>query len=196
MPRNFSFNVKVAWRDPRFIMRVVLGVFLAANLVAAIVAFKPFGGSVDDLRRHRSDLQARLGQLQGQLAEAKRMATKVEKARVEGDQFLERYIADRRTTFSQIFEELDKTAREAGIKPRDSNVELNEIEGSDTLEMMSITAGYEGKYENLEKFVNLLDRSPRFLIIESLVAAPQQGSDTLTVNLKLDTFVKETPGAS
>jgi hypothetical protein len=189
-------NFKAAARDPRVVVRVILGIFLAANLVAAVIAFKPFGGSVDDLRQRRAQLQAQLGQLQGQLAETKRLSGKVEMARTEGESFLGRYVTDRRTTFSTIFEELDKTAQQAGIKPRDRNVELNTIEGSDTLEMMSITAGYEGTYENLEKFVNLLDRSPRFLIIESLVASPQQGGQMLTVSLKLDTFVKETPGAT
>jgi type IV pilus assembly protein PilO len=62
--------------------------------------------------------------------------------------------------------------------------------------MMSITAGYEGSYSNLQKFVSLLDKSPRFLIIESLVASPQQGSPVLNVSLKLDAFVNEAPEAS
>ena len=84
----------------------------------------------------------------------------------------------------------------AGVKPRDRSAELNAIEGSDTLQMMSITAGYEGSYANLEKFVNLLDKSPRFLIIESMQAAPQQNGQVLTVTVKLDTFVKEAPGTA
>jgi len=192
MPRNF----KAALRDSRVIVRALLGVLLVANLAAAVMAFKPFGGSADDLRRQRGDLQAQLGQLQARLAQTRKLASKVASARAEGDSFLERYVSDRRTTFSTIFEEMDRTAQQAGIKPRDRNVELSPIEGSDTLEMMSITAGYEGPYESLEKFVNLLDRSPRFLIIESLVAAPQQGGQMLNVTLKLDTFVKEPPGAT
>lgn len=192
MPRNF----KAALRDPRVIVRALLGVLLAANLAAAVMAFKPFGGSADDLRRQRGELQAQLGQLQAHLAQTRKLTSKVEGARVEGDHFLDRYVTDRRTTYSTIFEEMDRTAQQAGIKPRDRNVELTAIEGSDTLEMMSITAGYEGPYESLEKFVNLLDRSPRFLIIESLVAAPQQGGQMLNVTLKLDTFVKEPPGAT
>jgi Tfp pilus assembly protein PilO len=192
MPRNF----KAAIREPRVVVRVILGVLLAANLVAAVIAFKPFGGSTDDLRQRHAGLQTQLAHLQAQLAETKRLSGKVEMARTEGDSFLDRYVSDRRSTFSTIFEELDKTAQEAGIKPRDRNVELNAIEGSDTLEMMSVTAGYEGTYENLQKFVNLLDRSPRFLIIESLVASPQQNGQMLTVSLKLDTFVKEAPGAT
>ncbi len=191
MPKDF----KTAIRNPRVVVRVVLGVLLAANLVASVLAFKPFGGSAEDLRQRRNELAAQLAQIQAHLAETQRLASKVEMARTEGDQFLARYVTDRRTTFSTIFEELDHTAEQAGIKPRDRNVELNPIEGSDTLEMMSITAGYEGTYQTLQKFINLLDRSPRFLIIESLVASPQQGGQTLTVTLKLDTFVKETPGA-
>lgn len=192
MPKNF----KAAVRDPRFLVRAILGVLLAGNLVAAVLAFNPFGGSAEDLRHHRAELQTQLAQMQARLGETKALASKVEKGRAEGDQFLDHYVTDRRTTFSTIFEELDHTAQDAGIKPRDRNVELNAIEGSDTLEMMSITAGYEGSYESLEKFMNLLDRSPRFLIIESLVASPQQGGQTYNVTLKLDTFVKEAPGAA
>ncbi len=192
MPRNF----KTALRDPRVLVRALLGVLLAANLGAAVMASKPFGGSADDLRRERGELQARLAQLQTHLAQTRKLASKVQSARAEGDNFLDRYVTDRRTMSSTIFEEMDRTAQQAGIKPRDRNVELSPIEGSDTLEMMSITAGYEGPYESLEKFVNLLDRSPRFLIIESLVAAPQQGGQMLNVTLKLDTFVKEHPGAT
>jgi Tfp pilus assembly protein PilO len=191
MPKNF----RAALRDPRVVVRAILGVLLAANLVAAVLAFKPFGGSADDLRQERLALQNQLGQMQARLKTTQGLADKTQKGRTEGDQFLDRYVTDRRTTFSTIFQELDRTAQDAGIKPRESNVELNQIEGSDTLEMMSITAGYEGSYENLQKFISLLDKSPRFLIIESLQAAPQQGGQTLNVTLKLDTFVKEAPGA-
>ena len=188
-------NYRTAIREPRVVARVILGVLLAANLVAAVMAFKPFGGSADDLRRRRSDLQMQLAQLQARLARTKQLASKVETARKQSDEFLTKYVTDRRVTFSTISEELDRIAQQAGIKGRDRNVELNPIEGSDTLEMMSITAGYEGSPASLEKFVNLLDKSPRFLIIESIVASPQQGGQMLNVNLKLDTFVKDLPEA-
>jgi hypothetical protein len=40
------------------------------------------------------------------------------------------------------------------------------------------------------KFVNLLDRSKRFLIIESLVAAPLPDGKTLSTMVKINTFVR------
>ena len=191
MPKDF----KAALHDPRVVVRAILGVLLVTNLAAAVLAFRPFGGSADDLRRRRTELQSGLSQLEARLATTQQLVDKVETARKQGDEFLARYVTDRRP-FSTIFEELDRTATDAGLKPKDRNIDLSDIEGSDTLKMMSITAGYEGPYSNLQKFVSLLDKSPRFLIIESLVASPQQGSQVLNVSLKLDTFVNEAPEAS
>jgi type IV pilus assembly protein PilO len=189
MPRNY----KAALKDPRVVMRVIIGALLAANLVAAVLAFKPFGGSTDDLRREQADLRRQLTQAQARLAATKQLVSKVETARREGDEFLTKYFTDRRTTYSTIIDELDRKAQDAGVKPRDRNLELNDIEGSDTLEMMSLSVGYEGKYDQIRKFVSLLDKSPRFLIIESMQASPQQNGDNVTVTLKLDTFVKQEP---
>jgi hypothetical protein len=74
-------------------------------------------------------------------------------------------------------------------------VVLEPVEGSETLSQMTISAGYEGTYANLTKFVNLLDKSPRFLIVESMAASPQQTGANLNVSFKLDTFVREAPGS-
>ena len=50
---------------PRVAMRFILGVLLLANLVAAVIAFKPFGGGADDLRRDRNVLQQQLTEGEG-----------------------------------------------------------------------------------------------------------------------------------
>jgi len=201
MPRNFKLAEKLKWKgvaikEPRVLLRAVVGTLLAANLVAAVMAFKPFGGSAADLRREQQALRVQLGRLQARAATSKRLVEKVETARREGDQFLAKYVMDRRTMSSTIQDELNRTAKEAGIKALPATLDLEPIEGSDTLEMMSISAGYEGTYAELTKFVNLLDKSPRFLIIENMQTAPQQGGQALNVTLKLDTFVRETAGPS
>ena len=200
MPRNFSFAGSLSslrWKDPRVAVRAVLGVLLLANLVAAAVAFKPFGGGADDLRRDRNVLQQQLAQLQKQVSRNKKMVEKVETARREGDQFLSRYFTERRDMTSTIQGEIEQIAKATGIVYQPTTFTLEPIEGSDTLAMMTINAGCQGTYAALSKFVNLVDKSPRFLIIESMVAAPQQTGQILNVTVKVDTFVKEQgPGAS
>lgn len=205
MPRAFNFSPRMLsggpslnLKDPRVLVRAGLGLLLLANMVAALVALKPWGGSAEDLAREQAGLQQQLAALKARLTQTQTLVGKAERARQEGDAFLTEYTTDRRTTFSTIFAELERVAKEAGIQPRPASYELEQVEGSDTLYQMSISAAYEGSYANLTKFVNLLDKSPRFLIIESLMAAPQQTNtgDLLSVSIKLDTFVREQPGST
>jgi Tfp pilus assembly protein PilO len=193
MPKSFSvagLNLK----DPRIAMRVVIGALLAANLAAAIVAFKPFGGSAEDLRREQESLQAQVTRMQQTVANSRQLASKVEKARTERDQFLAKYFTDSDTTSAMILTELDQASRAAGIKMGQAQFTPDEIVGTDTMHILRTTVGFEGNYLNFAKFVNLLDKSPRFMIIENLQAAApqQQGGQLLNVTLTIDTFVKET----
>jgi Tfp pilus assembly protein PilO len=190
MPRNFNLS-GLKWKDPRVIVRAVLGILLLANLVAAAIAFKPFGGGADDLRRDRHVLQQQLAQLQAQVTKNRKLVQKIETARSQGDQFLAKYFTDRRVVTSTIQGELVQIAKEAGVTYQPTTWTPEIIEGSDTLAMMTINAGCQGTYAALSKFVNLVDKSPRFLIIESMVAAPQQTGQILNVTIKVDTFVKE-----
>src|ERR1017187_9733479 len=162
MLRNFSLGkmklTGVSIKDPRVAMRAIIGVLLAANLAAAVIAFKAFGGSAGDLGLGQAGLGRPLTQ-----------------------------------------EELNRMAKEAGARPLPSAIQLEPIEGSDTLRMATITAGYEGTYANLKKFVEMVDKSPRFLIIENMtVVSPQQqqAAQLVNVSLKLDTFVREAPEAT
>jgi type IV pilus assembly protein PilO len=190
MPRNFDLSA-LKWKDPRVAVRAVLGVLLLANLVTAVIAFKPFGGGADDLRRDRNILRQQLAQLKLQVAKNKKLVEKIETARSQGDQFLAKYFTQRRVVTSTIQGELVQIAKDAGITYQPTTWNIEAIEGSDTLAMMTINAGCQGTYAALSKFVNLVDKSPRFLIIESMVAAPQQTGQVLNVTVKVDTFVME-----
>ena len=203
MPRNFNLT-GAAVKDPRLVMRAIIGILLAANLAVAVIAFKPFGGSADDLRRQTELLRAQLAKSEANLAATRKLVDKVQVARTQGDQFMTRYILDRRTASSTLVEELNKLAGEAGVKAgQEAYNEPELVEGSDTIALLSMSAGFEGTYAALSKLVNLLDRSPRFLIIENMVAsAPQTAGPAgapqdskLNVILRIDTFVRDETGA-
>jgi len=187
-----SVAAKINLRDPRVLVRTIIGVLLAANLAAAVVVFKPFGGSADDLRREQQSLSLRLTQAQNRLAYSKQLVEKVQKTRTEEDKFLNQYFTDTRTTSSLILAELNQAARDAGIKMGQATFNYEALEGSDTLQELTTQVGFEGTYANFCKFVNLLDKSPRFMVIENLQAAApqQQGGQALNVTLKIDTFVR------
>jgi type IV pilus assembly protein PilO len=195
MARSFNLPGNVKLKDPRVAVRLVLGTLLVANVVAALIVFRPWGGSADDLARQQQQLRQQLAAVENRLKQTQVVVTKVEQARKEGDEFQARYITDRRTTMSTIGEELNLIAQQAGVTPKGSVTNMEPVEGSDTLWQMTISEIYEGQYAQLAKLINLLDRSDRFLIISNMVATPKSSGNVLTVTLRLDTFVRAEPGS-
>ena len=186
---------KYKLKDPRVAVRVVLGVLVVANLVAALIVFRPWGGSAEDLQRQQVQLRQQLNLAQKHLDQSKVVVEKVERARKEGDLFLTKYITERRSTMSLVKEELNRIAQDAGVTPKGDSINLDPVEGSDTLWQMTISEVYEAPYPNLAKLINMLDKSQRFLIISNMVATPKTTGNLLTVTLRLDTFVRGEPGS-
>lgn len=191
MPRNF--DLRALMKDRRVVVRAGLGTLLAANLVAAIFVFHPLGGSAEDLAEEMRMKQRELAQQLKGVERSRSLVAKVQQAKVEGDKFLLEATLERRTTFPKLIEEMNKMAAESGMRPKEFSNLTDPVAGSDTLEQLTISANFEGSYASLVKFVNQLDKSPRFLIIESMQAAPQS-TGALSVSLKLDTFIRQAAG--
>jgi hypothetical protein len=194
MPRNSKSQGPAArshTRDLTRKIRIILGVLLALNLIAAGLVLFPPGGSADDLERELTSLQSQITQKRALLERSRLNVAAIEKARGEGDRFLADYFLSRRTADSTLLSVLSEAASKAQIKERDRAQTTEYIEGSDSLSMMTITGNYEGTYRNLLNFINELDHSQQLLIIESMSAAPQQGSNILTVSMKIDVFIRD-----
>ena len=194
MPRSFNTKVNIPAGltcDPRVVARAAIGTLLVANLIAAWFVFRPLGGSAEELEAQQVSMRQQLQQRTANLKTVRALAGKIENARLKGDEFMGTYFMPRRTASSTIVGELTTAAKDAGIKPKEHAFNFEPIEGSDTLSMMTITGNYEGTYRDLLEFVNRLDRSPRFMILDGLTAAPQQGTGNLNVAIKFNTFVRE-----
>ena len=206
MPRSFSIsninsltsNLRGAdWREPRVYVRGIVGLLVLANLLAAAFAFHLFGSSPAQLRDELADTQASVAAQRLQLVRKRQISVKIGKAKGEGDQFLSLYMTPRRTTYAQVYSELENAAERAGIKWKQGTFSPPDpVKGSDDLSRITLSVTFEASYPNLLKFVNLLDRSQRFLIIDSLAAAPLPDGKTLSTIVKVYTFVRDDSGGA
>ena len=171
--------------------RMILIVLLVLNLIAAGLVLYPPGGSAETLEQQAAALRTQVSQGKGLLERTRSHAGAVEKGRSDGDQFINRYFLARRGAYIAILSELSEAARRAKLKERENAFAIEPVDGSDGLSMMSIAANYEGTYRDLVAFVHEVDRSPLLIVIDSLSAAPQAGSNTLIVSMKIDAFVRE-----
>lgn len=178
-------------RNPRTNARILVSLLLLANFAAALWAFKPWAGSIEDLDRQTAGLRQQIRAKEQDIARLQRTTATIETARGDGDRFIQDHILSARTLSSTLVDELAQTAKKAGIKQREARFGIEPIEGSDTMSRMVVTGYYEGTYADLMHFLNLLDRSPRLLIIESLTAAPQTNGMTLNIAMKLNAFARD-----
>jgi len=195
--KSISLPVGAGWKETQVLVRIGLGLLLAANLIAAAFALNVFGSSPEVLNQSLVSAEARLQADQARLARSRVLTSSIGRGKSESDTFFANYFTSRRNTYSTIISEITETAKTAGMKTQDGTIApLDPIEGSDDLSMMTISINFEGSFAQFVKFVNLLDRSPRFLIIESMQVAPQPKGDVLNTNLKLHVFIKEDPGGT
>lgn len=198
MPRNFDVTQRwksITWRSPVVLARVGVGVLLVANIVAAGFAFHWWNDSPASIESKLAETRRQLVIERSLVTRSKSMASKVDTARSQAGSFIDRYMTPRRNTYSTILGDLDQMASVAGIKTRERAIARDPVEGSASLSMLTLTASFEGTYPNLLKFMNALDKSPRFLIVERLQAAPLANSQSLQVTVKLNAFVRDDPEA-
>lgn len=194
MPKSFNFKLPSgAKKDPRFIARAALGTLLFLNLIAAYAVLQPVGGSAEELEAQIASMRSSIQQRQNALTRMRALVAKIETGRQSGDEFLQKYFLEDRTKSSSILAELDAAAKETGMKVKERSFAYDPVEGSDTLSMMTVVANYEGTYSDLLEFVNKLDKSPRFLILDTLTASPQVSGPTLNVQFKFNAFVRGMP---
>jgi hypothetical protein len=168
----------------------VLGVLLALNLIAGFFYFFPPGGSADELDAALAQTRKQIQNTRATLDRSHSAVKKVQTARQEQENFVQGYFIDRRTASSTILTEIGAMAKKAGVTPREHSFTIDPIEGSDVFSMMTITANYEGTYADLVGFVNAVDRSRRFLIIDSIAAQPMQ-TGGLQARFKMNAFLRE-----
>src|SRR4051812_33787020 len=160
MAKNSKFKAPVTAEptNKAQIARIVLGVLVLLNLIAAGLVLYPPGGSAEALEEDLVRFQAQVKQSRTRLEETRKHALAVEKGRGAADEFLTKYFVPRRSAPSVILTELNQIAQRAGIKDRGNAFSADLIDGSDALGMLTITANFEGTYANLMNFVREIDR--------------------------------------
>ena len=185
MPKNFRLDLP----------RAIVLVLLVLNLVAGWFVYSPFGGSAEEMEAQLSALRSQARSQKASLERTKKLTANMDRGRNEGDQFLSSYFLSRSTTYSTVVDELSSMAKRAGVRVREHGFVEDPVEGSDELSMLSVNGNYEGTYADLLHFLREVDKAPRLLIIEALSASPQQGTGVLNINIRANTFVRESPFA-
>ena len=172
-------------RQTRKQLKMTLAILGGVDLVAAILYFSPLVGSAQSRQLQRNQLQAELTTKTHQVAPLKDLPQKIELAKQQIADFYKNRFPSQN---SQIYGELGKVAADTGVKIEQVRYKPAD-NSSNGLQPIEMEADLSGTYTSLAHFINALERSEMFFVINSVTFTGEpQGPVKLSV--KLETYLK------
>jgi len=194
MARSFKIDAArtaVSTGGPRFWLLAIGAVLLLANCVALFLYIPPPGGSRADLLQQREQLRAEIAATRGTSARLRSVSGKVQQGSSEANVFESQYFLPERLAYSDVISELQRMAKAAGVDEREAVFTKEQIEGSDDLSVLNISARCQGPEPNLMRFLHEVDKSPMILMLATLQATPQQKSGQIDTEIRFQVIIQE-----
>ncbi|HEX6802507.1 MAG TPA: GspMb/PilO family protein [Terriglobales bacterium] len=162
---------------------IAVGALLVVDAVAVAGLLTPLAGSASSRQQQIAQLRAALQQRRE--APWRGLDKKVPEARQEiQDFYRDRFPGG----YSVISGDLDRIGAQSGVKITSEKYEQKDaqIQG---LQRIQIQADVSGDYLQLVKFINSLERSKLFFIVDDLALGGEQ-SGTVKLQMKLETYLR------
>ena len=162
---------------------IVLAVLLLLDVAAVVLLMTPLAGRESlrqqELRDAWLNLKAR------ESAPWRGLDKKIPQAKREIDAFYQDRLP---SSYSAISTNLDRIAAESGVKVSSERYAQKDAE-IPSVQRVEIDADVSGDYVPLAKFINSLERSQLFFLIDGLDLGGQQ-SGTVRLHIKLETYLR------
>lgn len=142
---------------------------------------------------HPSSAQARVLQQRRDLIAADvRRAEDIRKSlpnvESESDTFYQKDLRPSDTGDSSVVEDLSKLAKDSGLQVTSTRFQRHAVEKRN-VQAVKISISMEGQYSALVRFINGLERSDNFYLLDSL-SLDSSNAGTLRLNLELRTYFR------
>lgn len=195
MPRNFErlrMNSTLSREGPGFWLRVIGIVLALLNCVALFLYLDPPGGTRRDLTEQSLQVRNEIAATRTSAVRLKTVAANVQLGNSQSSAFESIYFLPRRTAYQRVIGELQRMAAVSGLQEGDRVYSEEPIEGTTDLTLLNIAANnYQGTYDNLMHFLYEVDKSPMLLMLDTLLAAPQQTGSRVSASLRFQAVIQE-----
>lgn len=169
------------------LVRWALGVILAIDVGLVIVNLRG-PGSPQQLRAENKRLHAQLSLLEADVKRGKSIQRDMDKVQGDCDRFFAEELRPATRGYSAIEADLGAIAGKAGLRTDAVTFRQRDISGRGVAEI-EVAATVEGDYTNVINFINGLERSNNFYVLDSLSLASSTAGN-LRLNLQLRTYFR------
>ncbi|MBI4479271.1 MAG: type 4a pilus biogenesis protein PilO [Acidobacteria bacterium] len=169
-------------------LRTVFVVLLGINAVLLFLLVRSPGRTEEERRDDISRLTAEQRAAQLQVQKFTQLRSKMQDAVHNEQEFAQANFLPRSTAFSQMLTDLERLATENQLQRGDITYTLNATDNQLGWVNVDVSLVVEGDYSNLVGFLNELEQSKLFWIVESLTVSGKAGQK-LHLNLQAATYL-------
>jgi hypothetical protein len=173
-------NMKTAWRSWKTWVGIALALVLALDLALAGYLWRASFQQPQALRAERDRLALQAKMLKADVDRGKKIRADLPLAGKECDAFYQQSFLDSPTGYSRIESDLGEIATKSGVKISGYTFKQKELEKRGVTEIQ-INATLDADYPAVIQFINGLERSKNFYLLDSL-----RLSSVMTGGIRLD----------
>ena len=166
-------------------LKIAIAVMLATDAIALAVLFSPLVGSVESRRLQIYELRAELTKKNREVAPLRGMDKKIVLAKNQIGSFYKNRFA---ATDSELANELGKLAAENGIRIQQATYKQEDPETSGIIPV-EIHGGFSGDYLQLVRFINTLERSKMFFMVDGVELAGE-GAGPVKLGITIHSYLR------
>jgi len=183
-PRKVRFDVRQMGRR---ILTIYL-VLLAANVVFYAGLVRPRAQRYRELTAESNPVRERLKQREAEVKGREDALAALDKAKADLERLRQEVLSSRERRMIDVQLELARLSRQFSINLQRVQYENKKIE-DEGLERFAMVVPLAGGYANLRKFLQAVETSDKFLVIEQVaLATGQEGGALLDLNITLATY--------
>jgi Tfp pilus assembly protein PilO len=174
-----------AWKKR---IRMAILALVAANATVLWLNWQIVGASPQAQKEQWDRLREQHAAFGVAVERAERIRSDLGRVEQDCEEFLAGRLLGEESGYSVIVADLGEIARKAGLATRTVSYRPEELAKRNVMEVQ-VNATVEGSYPSIVRFINGLERSEHFYLMEGLTLASSQGGE-LRLNLKLRTYFR------
>ncbi len=155
------------WPTWKKAVGLALGLLVVADLVLVLMVWQRAREGPEAMRLRRDHLAIRAKLLRADVQRGEKIRVALPQAGKDCDAFYQKAFLDSSTGYSQIESDLGAIASKAGVKASGVNFKQSDVKDRGVTEI-SIVTGVDGNYPAILRFINGLERSKNFYLLDEL----------------------------
>jgi Tfp pilus assembly protein PilO len=178
-------------RRVHFARIAIVVILVNAALLALLVL--PRGNAIVSLQSQYASLRSMAAADQKNEKELKARVERLQRAQSDLKKIYSEILLPRKDGVVSIRLELEDLARQLQIQRGDFGYNYKDIDEF-RLQEFSLSVPVDGNYRNIRKFINSIERSKHFLILDKVNLSSEKQTDALSLDFRLSTYlVKDEP---